>query len=84
MKYVRAFFSEIEMVRWALLLMMISLALFAINRSSTLVYFIVALFPLAMGTFQPGINSLIASKAGKEVGKVMGYNTSVTSIAGII
>ncbi|MBP6981857.1 MFS transporter [Candidatus Gracilibacteria bacterium] len=84
MKYVRAYFSEIEMVRGALLVMMISLGFFAINTSPILVYVIVGLFPLAMGTFQPGINSLIASKAGKEVGKVMGYNTSVTSIAGII
>lgn len=84
MKYVRAYFSEIEMVRWALLIMMFSLGFFAINTSPVLVYLIVGLFPLAMGTFQPGINSLIASKAGKEVGKVMGYNTSVTSIAGII
>ena len=63
--------------------MMFSLGFFAINTSPVLVYLIVGLFPLAMGTFQPGINSLIASKAGKEVGKVMGYNTSVTSIAGI-
>lgn len=84
MKYVRSYFSEVEMVRWALLVMTISLGLFAINTSPMLVYAIVGLFPLAMGTFQPGINSLIASKAGKEVGKVMGYNTSVTSIAGII
>lgn len=64
--------------------MMLSLGLFAINTSPAFVYVIVGLFPLAMGTFQPGINSIIASKAGKEVGKVMGYNTSVTSIAGII
>lgn len=84
MKYVRRYLTEVEMIRWALLMMTISLALFAMNRSPVLVYAIVALFPLAMGTFQPGINSLIASKAGKEVGKVMGYNTSVTSIAGII
>ena len=46
---------------------MISLGFFAINTSPILVYVIVGLFPLAMGTFQPGINSLIASKAGKEV-----------------
>jgi MFS family permease len=37
-----------------------------------------------MGSFQPSISSLIASKAGKEVGKVMGYNTSIVSIASVI
>jgi MFS family permease len=36
-----------------------------------------------MGTFGPAINSLIAGKAGKEVGKVMWYNTSVISMASI-
>ena len=72
------------MIQIAVGLMTISLFLFAINRNTYLLFPIIALFPSAMGTFQPAINALIAGKAGKEVGKVMGYNTSVISIASII
>lgn len=83
-KYVRAYFTEKQMIRIALCLMVVSLALFAMNRSVFWLFFIIPLFPLAMGSFQPSISSLIANKAGKEVGKVMGYNTSIVSIASII
>lgn len=83
-KFVRKAFTEIQMIQIAVGLMAISLFLFALNRNIYLLFPIIALFPIAMGTFQPAINALIAGKAGKEVGKVMGYNTSVTSIASII
>jgi MFS family permease len=82
-KYVRKALSEVQMIQVAVALMSLSLFLFAINKNPILLYPIVALFPLAMGTFQPAINSLISAKAGKEVGKIMGYNTSVISIASI-
>ena len=36
-----------------------------------------------MGSLQPSLGSLIAQNAGKEVGKVMGYNTSIQSIGQI-
>ena len=84
MKYVRKYLVEKQMIRVALLLMVISLALFAMNRSVFWLFFIIPFFPLAMGSFQPSISSLIANKAGKEVGKVMRYNTSVVSVASII
>jgi MFS family permease len=71
------------MIQIAVSLMSVSLFLFAANRNVYFLYPIVALFPLAMGTFQPAINALISAKAGKEVGKVMGYNTSVISVASI-
>ncbi len=83
-KYVRKYFSEIQMIQASLTLMTISIFFFAVNRNVYFLWLIIALFPISMGTFQPAINSLIAGKAGKEVGKVMGYNTSVISIAGII
>ena len=83
-KYVRRYFAERQMIQIALFLMVVSLTLFAMNRSAFWLFFIIPLFPLAMGSFQPSISSLIASKAGKEVGKVMGYNTSIVSIASII
>ncbi len=83
-KYVRRYLVEKQMIRVALFLMIISLTLFAMNRSVFWLFFIIPLFPLAMGSFQPSISSLIADKAGKEVGKVMGYNTSIVSVASII
>ncbi|MBX9809075.1 MFS transporter [Candidatus Gracilibacteria bacterium] len=83
-KYVRKYLPEIQMIRVSLLLMSISILLFALNRNTYFIFFIISIFPIAMGTFQPAINSIIAEKAGKEVGKIMGYNTSVISIAGII
>ena len=83
-KYVRQYLTEIEMIQVAIGLMFVSLFLFAVNRDVGFLYPIIALFPIAMGTFQPAINSLIAGKAWSEVGKVMGYNTSIISIASII
>lgn len=83
-KYVRRYFSEIRMIQLSLIIMTLSILLFALNRNMYFLLPIIALFPIAMWTFQPAINSLIASKAWKEVGKVMGYNTSVISIAWII
>lgn len=83
-KYVRKYFTEIRMIQISLTVMAMSILFFAINRDVYMLFPIIALFPIAMGTFQPAINSLIAGKAGKEVGKVMGYNTSVISIAGIV
>ena len=72
------------MLQVALAIIGVALFLFAVNRDTVLLYVIIALFPIGMGSFQPSINSLIAGKAGKEVGKVMGYNTSVISIANIV
>lgn len=83
-KYVRKYFPEVRMIQLSLVLMIISISLFAINRDIYALFPIIALFPIAMGTFQPAINSLIAEKAGKEVWKIMGYNTSIISIAWII
>lgn len=83
-KYVRRYLTEVQMIQAATLLMTLGLFLFSYNRSVFWLYVIVATFPISMGTFQPAIGSLFASKAGKEVGKVMWYNTSVVSIAGIV
>lgn len=80
-RYVRAVFLEKQMIFLALWLMTIAFILFAYNRSTLFLFAILPLFPLAMGSFWPSISSLFAQKAGKDVGEVMGYNTSVTSIA---
>lgn len=47
------------------------------------IYFWVIFFPLGMGSFHPSVGSLLGARAGREVGKVMGYNTSVASIGQI-
>lgn len=83
-RYVRAYLTDTQMLQASLALIGVTMFLFAMNRDVVLLYAIIALFPIGMGSFQPAINSLVASKAGKEVGKVMGYNTSVISIANII
>ena len=62
-KYVRQYLTEIQMIQAAIGLMFVSLFLFAVNRDIGLLYAIIALFPIAMGTFQPAINSLIAGRA---------------------
>ena len=72
------------MIYISLILMVASLFIFAINTSPLWLFAIIPLFPLAMGSFGPSVGSLMAQKAGKEVGKVMGYNTSVTSVAQMI
>jgi predicted MFS family arabinose efflux permease len=83
-KYVRKYLTENQMIQSSLLIMIISILLFAVNRNMYLLFPIIAFFPVAMWTFQPAINSLIAGKAWKEVWKIMWYNTSAISIAGII
>jgi DHA1 family tetracycline resistance protein-like MFS transporter len=62
-RYVRNWLTEIEMVRYAILLMCVSLFTFALNRDVYWLYATIALFPLAGGTFQPAIGSLIANNA---------------------
>ena len=83
-KYVRRFFDEVMMIRIALFILTFGFVGFALNTSPYLLYFWIAFFPLGMGSFQPSVSSLIAQNAGKEVGKVMGYNTSIQSIGQII
>ncbi len=83
-KYVRRIWDEKQMIQISLGIMAVSLALFAWNTSPFWLFFIIPLFPIAMGTFQPSLGSLIANKAWKEVGKVMWYNTSVMSIGNMV
>lgn len=83
-KYIRVHLDEVMMIRVAFFLLTFAFIGFALNTSPYLLFFWVALFPLGMGSFQPSIGSLIAQNAGKEVGKVMGYNTSIQSIGQIM
>lgn len=47
------------------------------------VYFWAMIFPIGMGSFQPSLSSLLTKNAGNQVGKVMGYSTSMQSIGNI-
>lgn len=83
-KYVRKHFNEVTMLHISFVLLIISFIGFSFNQSPVWLFFWVALFPLGMGSFNPSMGSLLAKRAGKEVGKVMGYNTSIQSIGQII
>lgn len=79
-KFIRKVFDEVAMIRLAFSVLAVAFVGFAMNSSPVWLFFWIAFFPLGMGSFQPSVMSLIANKAGKEVGKVMGYNTSIQSI----
>lgn len=82
-KYIRAYFDEIIMIRLAFFILMFSFIWLALNNNQYVLFFWIALFPIGMWAFNPSIGSLIAQKAGKEVWKVMWYNTSIQSIGQI-
>ncbi len=83
-RFIRRVFDEVQMIRIAFGLLIVAFLGFSLNTSPLWLYFWVALFPLGMWSFHPSIGSLLAAKAGKEVGKVMGYNMSVASIGQIV
>ncbi len=66
------------------MLLAIGMVFLAFNEYAVLIFFIIILFPLGMGSFNPSVSSLLSKDAGKHAGRVMGMNTSVTGIGGII
>lgn len=83
-KYVRKHLDEMMMIRLAFFLLTFAFIGFSLNTNPYLLFFWIAIFPLGMGSFQPSVGSLMSKHAGREVGKVMGYNTSIQSIGQII
>lgn len=83
-RYIRAYLDELMMIRIAFGLLSFWFVGFALNTSPSVLFFWIALFPIGMGSFQPGVSALMAKNAGKEVGKVMGYNTSIQSVGQIL
>lgn len=79
-KYVRKYLDEYQMLTFAFVVLIIGFAWFSFNESPYWLFFWVIFFPLGMGSFNPAVGSLLAKTAGKEVWKVMGYNTSIQSI----
>lgn len=82
-KHLRKLFDEMMMIRLAFFILTISFIGFGLNHDPYYLFFWIALFPIGMGSFNPSIGSLLAQNAGKEMGKVMGYNTSIQSIGQI-
>ena len=72
------------MMQVGLTILTIGMILLALNEYAILVFFIIILFPLGMGSFNPSLSSLLSKDAGKHAGRIMGMNTSVTGIGGII
>jgi MFS transporter, DHA1 family, tetracycline resistance protein len=79
-KYVRRYLDEYQMLTFAFVILVIGFAGFSLNESPVWLFFWVIFFPLGMGSFNPAVGSLLSKTAGKEIGKVMGYNTSIQSI----
>jgi MFS family permease len=82
-RFVREKFVELQMIRWALFILIIGFIGFGLNMSPIWLFAWLPLFPLGMWTFQPSVWSLLSQRAGKEVWRVMGYNTSIQSIGQI-
>ena len=80
MKYIRKYLDEYQMLRFAFLILIIGFFGFSLNESPYWLFFWVIFFPLGMGSFNPAVGSLLARSAGREIGKVMGYNASIQSI----
>jgi MFS transporter, DHA1 family, tetracycline resistance protein len=83
-KYVRRLLSEIHMMLLWLTLLAFGMIFYALNPFALLVFFLVIFFPLGMGMFNPSLSSQLSGTAPLYIGKVMGLNTSVTGIGGII
>lgn len=64
--------------------MTLGLTLYAWNPYPMFIFIIVILFPLGMGSFNPSVAALLSKDAGKHAGRVMGLNTSMAGIGGII
>lgn len=82
-RYIRKYWDEYMMLYIAYVILAIGFVGFAMNQSLYWLFFWVAFFPLGMGSFQPSLGSLLSKSAGKEVGKVMWYNTAVQSVGNI-
>lgn len=83
-RYVRAHLDEYMMLRLAYIILIIGFIGFAYNQSPYWLFFWIAFFPIGMWSFNPSIGSLLAKSAGREIGKVMWYNTSIQSVWQIV
>ncbi len=83
-KYVRRIFSDGSMMIFGITLLAVCIYLFGTNRDPIFLYPIVMLIPVGMGSFNPSLMSLLGQNSEKHVGKVMGINSSVVGIGGII
>jgi DHA1 family tetracycline resistance protein-like MFS transporter len=83
-KYVRKYLNEERMLQVWLIILTFGMILLAANEYAFLVFFIIILFPLGMGSIGPSLASMLSKDAGKHAWRIMGMNTSITGIWGII
>lgn len=83
-RFVRKWLIETQMMKLWLFLVTLGLTLYAWNPYPILIFIIVILFPLGMGSFGPSVAALLSKDAGKHAGRVMGLNTSMAGIGGIV
>lgn len=83
-RYVRKVLNEPQMIQVWLFFLIFGMFFLAWNTIPLLVFFILILFPLGMGSFWPSVTALLAKDAGKHAGRIMGINTSMNGIWGIV
>ncbi len=83
-KYVRRYLNEERMLQVWLIILSIGMILLASNEYAILVFYIIILFPLWMWSIGPSLASMLSKDAGKHAWRIMGMNTSITGIWGII
>lgn len=82
-RFIRVYLDEKNMLLFAFIILSFWFIGFGWTENVLWLLFWIALFPIGMWSFNPSIWSLLAKNAPKEVGKVMGYNTSIQSIGQI-
>jgi MFS family permease len=80
---VRKFFTEKNMILFWLTCLGISFFLFGQNNFLAAVFFIIPFFPIGYGSINPAIWALLAKLHSKNIGAIMGYNTSSVSLGNI-
>ena len=83
-RFVRKIFNEAQMIQIWFFILTVWFSIYAFNPYAIMVYFIGILFPLGMGSFGPSVAALLSKDAGKHAGRVMGMNTSMAWVGGIL
>ena len=83
-RFVRKIFNEAQMIQIWFFILTVWFAIYAFNPYAIMVYFIGILFPLGMGSLGPSVAALLSKDAGKHAGRVMGMNTSMAWVGGIL
>lgn len=82
-KYMHKIFSETKLISVGFAILSISFLGFIYNNNPNWLFFWIIFFPIGMGSFSTALWSLLAKFSNKNVGTIMGYNSSLQSIGSI-